>query len=165
MRGGTPLLPMPPPSRLSLLALLLAAAPTLRAQPTADARPVRPGTATVLSVIVPGGGQIYAGETVKGGLILVGVGAALTAGTTASYAASQHDDRYGCPAPCWEFEPTPLLIGVGVAGALWLYGIVDAPGAATRANRRRGLVALEVAPVRLATEAGGVTGLALRATI
>ena len=93
---------MPTLSCLSLLTLLLAAAPTLRAQPSPDARPVRPVTATVLSVVVPGGGQLYAGETVKGGLILVGVGAALTAGTTASYAASQHDDRYGCPAPCWD---------------------------------------------------------------
>ena len=54
---------MPTLSRLSLLTLLLAAAPTLRAQPGPDARPVNPGTATVLSVVVPGGGQLYTGET------------------------------------------------------------------------------------------------------
>jgi hypothetical protein len=156
---------MPTLSSLSFLTLLLAVAPTLRAQPTSDARPVSPSAATALSVIVPGGGQIYAGETVKGGLLLVGTGVAIAAGTAASYAASEHEPYFGCPAPCWEFEPTPLLIGAGVAGALWLYGVLDAQGAARRANRRRELATLEIAPAHFATETGGASGLTLRARL
>ena len=146
--------------RRALLALVLASSWGLpaSAQPTHAAK--SPSTATVLSAVIPGGGQIYAGETAKGGLLLVGSGTALATGAV----VAKREPYFGCPDPCWEFDTAPLLIGAGVAGALWLYGIVDAAGAARRANRRHGLASLELAPVRIAADGRHRAGVSLRAS-
>lgn len=112
--------------RILLLALLLVPL-------AASAQEKSPGTATAFSVVIPGGGQFYAGETGKGAAILLGTGTALATGV----AVAKREPYFGCPSPCWEFDTAPLAIGAGVAGAIWLYGIVDAPSAARRANRRR----------------------------
>ena len=160
-------------ARLAALALLLLAfSAGAFAQPLADSGDDDLGltsrrTATLLSVVVPGGGQIYAGAPVTGGLLLIGAGAALAVGAAASVAASEREPFFGCPAPCWEFEPSQLRIGAGVAGALWLYGVVDAPAAATRNNRRCGLLAtVEVAPATFRTPSGSTAaGLTLRASL
>ncbi|MEO0558126.1 MAG: hypothetical protein AAF170_08070 [Bacteroidota bacterium] len=149
-----------------LLAIVLASsmglAPTGVAQSLQAEK--RPATATALSFVVPGGGQLYAGETTKGALILIGAGGALGTGLVASLVASDQEAFFGCPEPCWEWEPTPLLIGAGVAGAIWLYGVLDAPGAARRANRRNGLAALELMPVLVAAEGRHRAGVSLRAS-
>lgn len=118
--------------RTLLLAFALLFASGAAAQPSEK----DPGSAQLYSVVVPGGGQIYSGETLKGGVILVGVGVGLGAAAAAVPKLSQdsqarsHYERYG----------TQLGVGLGVAGALWLYGILDAPHAARRANERNSLV-------------------------
>lgn len=121
---------------------------------------IPPTVATALSVVIPGGGQIYAGQPVKGGLILIGTGTALAT----SVAVAKLDPYFGCPDPCWEFDTTPLLVGAGIARAIWLYGVLDAPGAAQRANRRSGLASLELAPVLLADRGQHHAGMQIRAS-
>ena len=128
------------------------------AQPVASEK--SPTAATALSVVIPGAGQIYSGETAKGALILVGTSAALATGVV----AVKREPYFGCPDPCWEFDTTPILVGAGIAGAIWLYGVLDAPGAARRANQRNGLVAIELAPVLIAAEGRRQPGLQLRAS-
>lgn len=146
--------------RVAVLTLLLASSLGLSAtaQPTRSAK--SPAVATALSVVIPGGGQIYAGEPAKGGLILVGSGVALATGIV----VAKRDPYFGCPDPCWEFDTTPILIGAGVAGAIWLYGVLDAPGAARRANQRNGLAAVELTPTLIAAEGRQRAGVSLRAS-
>ena len=97
------------------------------------------GTAAALGVVIPGGGEFYAGNTVKGAVVLAGVAAALTAGYLIT-----NDDTLGvtrsaqlpdCDTPnrcvyavSSEFqvrETNSLVIGAAVAGAFWLYGLID----------------------------------------
>ena len=97
------------------------------------------GTAAALGVAIPGGGEFYAGNKVKGAVVLVGVAAALTAGYLIT-----NDDTLGvtrraqlpdCDTPdrcvyavSSEFqvrETNRLVIGAAVAGAFWLYGLID----------------------------------------
>ena len=117
--------------RAPLLALSVFLATPAAAQPT----PKDPGRAQLYSVVVPGGGQFYTGETVKGAAIFAGVGGGLVAAATAlpqlqaDLQPRSHYERYG----------VQFGVGLGVAGVLWLYGILDAPNGARRANERSGL--------------------------
>jgi TM2 domain-containing membrane protein YozV len=80
-------------------------------------------TATLLSLVITGGGQMYAGETGKGfSLLLIGVGAAVT-----GYVAS-NCDSYGCE------DTGPLITGYAIAVGMWVYSLVDAHSAAARHN-------------------------------
>ena len=99
--------------RAPLLALSVFLATPAAAQPT----PKDPGRAQLYSVVVPGGG---------GGLV-----AAATAlpQLQADLQPRSHYERYG----------VQFGVGLGVAGVLWLYGILDAPNGARRANERNGL--------------------------
>lgn len=74
-----------------------------------------PGTATVISVIVPGGGQMYA-EELGLGLTILGIS------TAAPLAGALTGSSGG------------VLAGLAVSVAAWVYGIVDAPRAARRHN-------------------------------
>ena len=93
-------------------------------------------------------------------IMAIGLTVALTLGVV----AVKREPYFGCPDPCWEFDTTPILVGAGIAGAIWLYGVLDAPGAARRANQRNGLVAIELAPVLIAAEGRRQPGLQLRAS-
>lgn len=74
-----------------------------------------PGTATVISVVVPGGGQMYADELGRG-LAILGI-------------------AWGAPiAGAISGSSTGVLAGVAVSLASWVYGIVDAPRAVRRYN-------------------------------
>ena len=80
-----------------------------------------PGTATVISVIVPGGGQMYAEELGRGLTILgISTAAPLAGALTGSSGA--------------------VLAGLAVSVAAWVYGIVDAPRAVRRHNTALGAV-------------------------
>ena len=115
-----------------LAALFLSAGAA--AQPSAK----DPGQAQLYSVVLPGGGQFYTGETVKGAVILAGVGGGLAAAAAAlprlqdDFQPRSHYERYG----------VQFGAGLGVAGALWLYGVLDAPNGARRANERNGIAVM-----------------------
>jgi hypothetical protein len=82
-------------------------------------------TATLLSVLITGGGQMYSGEVGKGVVMLIaGVGAVVI-----GYSASGCD-QYGCN------DTGPLVTGYAVAFGIWLGGVIDAHNAAARHNAK-----------------------------
>ncbi len=97
------------------------------------------GTAAALGVLIPGGGEFYVGNTVKGVVVLAGAAAALTAGylitTEDTLNVTRSSGLPDCDTPnrCVydvtseaEIEKTrSLVIGAAVAGAFWLYGLID----------------------------------------
>lgn len=99
----------------------------------------------LFSILIPGGGHIYAGETNKGlTLLAVGLGGAiggsLLSGITGSTA--------------------PALLGIAAYLGAWVYGILDGQKAVERYNAANGF-----AVVPSAVEAGGVVGPGLSAQV
>lgn len=159
VRGQTHIPVAMPRTPILLLAILASSmgsdafAQPVNAPP--DARSER--TATTLALLVPGGGQLYAGETVKGGLLLVGAmgGLAVAANELPKLAEDVPDRGY------YTTHGTRFGVGLGVAGVIWLYGIVDAPAAVRRANRRNGL-AVHVTPTLTRLDGRQRAGVSLR---
>lgn len=88
-------------------------------------------TATLLSVLITGGGQMYSGEVGKGvGMLLAEVGSVVV-----GYAASGCG-AYGCN------DTGPLIAGYCVALGIWLGSVVDAHNAAARHNAKMPRAAL-----------------------
>ena len=145
------------------LACILAAAPAT-AQLDARATYKDPGTSTLLSVAVPGGGQLYSGETRRGATLLgVGVGGVVLglAATTSSVSVSC-DTAYDCED---DTNYLPLTLGYAAFLGSWIYGIIDADDSAQRMNAKRGFTGAtqpRVAPVVASTRRGGTqVGLAV----
>jgi hypothetical protein len=89
-----------------------------------------PSTAVMMSLVAPGGGQLYAGEIGKGLLMLVGgEGALITGWSTSQRQRCNHDD---CTGPHW----TNLYMGAAAAMGIWFYSLADAPKAARRYNAK-----------------------------
>lgn len=87
-----------------------------------------PRTALLLTVAVPGGGHIYAGETGTGiGTMFVSA-AAIGAGAFYSSCVWQSGE-----GTC---SKAPLYVGLGIHAANWVFSLLDAPDAARRHNRR-----------------------------
>jgi hypothetical protein len=113
-----------------------------------------PGTATILSVVIPGGGQFYSGETGKGAVILgVGMGGLIAGSVIAAGSA--------------ETSTAPLLLGSLAYLGAWVYGIADASASAQRMNTKNGVAArvpanLSPMVARSATGTGTQVGLSLR---
>jgi hypothetical protein len=115
-----------------------AAPPTVRPAP-ATVGHKDPVTATVLGVLLPGGGQMYAGRTGKGIALL-----ALSTGAVVSGAALSRKGTCSVFVPdpassiyiteCTDRKVGPLHAGIGMAVASWLYGAFTAPGDARAAN-------------------------------
>jgi hypothetical protein len=110
-----------------------------------------PAMATMLSFFLPGSGQLYSGEYVKGGGLLA---LAAVGGAVATHALS-----CGSAADC---EMSTGGRALGAAGMLaffgsWIYGIVDAGDAARRFNDRTAMVA-SVRPI-IETDTRGQTRL------
>lgn len=109
----------------------------------ADGSVIRPkdaAMATMFSFFLPGSGQMYAGERVKGGALL-----ALSAvgGAVAAHALSCASAR--------DCEMSTGGRALGAAGMVaffgsWIYGIMDAGDAARRFNDRIGIVASNARP-------------------
>ena len=125
-----------------------------------------PGRARLYSVFIPGSGHFYAGERGKGAFLLVGSSLALVVGVLQSDFESDFDftcQSFNCTDPdAYDPNYTPLIVGTGIAGALWLYGLYDAPKAARRANQKRGLASLSIAPVPMMYNGGLKPGLSMR---
>ncbi len=99
------------------------------------------GTAAALGILVPGGGEFYAGNTGKGVVVLLGAAAGLAAGyfitseeiTAQDFAptGSATCDPTGSPCtfPANRTDTVKttrnMAIGAAVAGAFWLYGLID----------------------------------------
>ena len=95
------------------------------------------GIATILSVVIPGAGQMYAGEINRGLTILaVAVGGGVLAGVGGG---------------------ALTYVGVGVSVAAWIYGIVDAAPAVRRSGGGYAL-----APAVLSGPTGSAAGLSAR---
>lgn len=127
------------------------------------------GTAAALGVVLPGGGQFYAGKPAKGAVVLVGAAGSLAAGylltseevlsveRTPTGSANCDPDAGSCVLDVRtesEVEETRrIVIGAAVAGAFWLYGLIDgirsarssAPESLNTAQSRSG-PSLELAP-------------------
>jgi hypothetical protein len=123
---------------LALAALTAAATPAAAQRATPPVGFKDPGTATLIGVLVPGGGQIYAGETKKG-LTLLGVGVGgLVVGTamTVSSGDVDCDDDFDCDS---DSSALPAILGYAVYLGSWVYGIIDADDSANRMNAQRGM--------------------------
>ena len=104
-----------------------------------------PGTATLLSVLIVGGGQFYAGETGRGALLLLSSGVALAVGSALTYSSMMDfscSDVYCIDNTNWY----PLYIGIGISTAAWLFGVADASKSARRMNEAAGFGMLQVRP-------------------
>jgi hypothetical protein len=98
-----------------------------------------PGTATLFSVLLTGGGHFYSGETRKGATLLgVGLGSFI-AGAAMSGGVSCSD--YSCSN-----NTTPLVVGSLVYLGTWIYGIVDSGNAARRQNAIHGFNTVGLSP-------------------
>jgi len=134
-------------------------------------------TAAALGVVLPGGGEFYAGNRTKGIIVVAGAAAALAAGYLIKTEDPIGDPVFVVPegSTCTpsscdvsrvqEIEETrQLIIGAAVAGAFWVYGLVDGILAAKRTQRapssgemtRRGMT-IQVVPgdgIRVAGDGG-----------
>lgn len=148
------------------LAVLLAGTSVSAQQQQAatQAKPKEPGTATLISVLVTGGGQMYSDEVGRGMTMLgVSLGSIVLGAVASSPESCSYNSLTGT-ATCGGGSSAPLYIGMLVAAGTWVYSIMDAGPAARRYNTARGLQTAHrtVRPtVLLARERTGV-GLALR---
>ncbi len=107
-------------------------------------------TAFLLSFLITGGGQVYAGETGKGvALFLMNVGGAALAINGLAQCDGYYSD--GC-------NDSQVAIGAALLVVPWIYSMVDAPGAAGRYNRKHAAVQPVVG---LDTRGGARLGLSL----
>lgn len=99
-----------------------------------------PALATILSILIPGSGQMYAGKSMKGALVIVGLFGSL------GVAASVHDSEEcsqtssnGLPPvrTCTGGNPPAFNVALVTAAASYLFGIVTAGEDARDYNRSR----------------------------
>ena len=93
---------------------------------SSDRSPKNGTVATLLAVVIPGSGHLYAGET--------GKGLALFAGTVAAAGIGYSYSRTKCPSSSDNCDVTPMVAADAVALGLWVYGVFDAHNATRRTN-------------------------------
>lgn len=106
--------------------------------PTIQRGYINPSTATLMSLAIPGAGQIYSGDALQGGAILTLAGGGLIYGfwkTEDSREVVCEDNQFNCTI---EKDYSTLAIAGSIAGAAWIYGVLTAANSAKRANRRKG---------------------------
>ena len=106
-----------------------------------------PAIATAISYLIPGGGQVYAGETAKGFALFGTAVAGPLVGmmTSKMESCSTNGSIYG-GFDCRNANLTPFYTGLGISVATWAYSLWDARGAAERYNKAQATLA-RVAPV------------------
>lgn len=113
--------------------VLVCATAVPTAAQTAPAQPKDAGIATLLSVLITGGGQLYTGEVRRGATMLgVGLGSLLIG---SALSVSSCDTESALNDGCSK-SYAALGIGTVVYLGTWIYGIVDAPKSADRQNAR-----------------------------
>lgn len=144
-----------------LTALVLAALPA-RAQTTSPGFK-DPGTAMIISVLVPGGGQVYSGETKRGLTIFgAGVGSLILGSALAVDEAS--DCAYEGDCASAGGSTAPLMLGYLGYLAAWGYGVYDAQDSAKRMNQQNGfnVAGFTVEPLAAPSREGTRLGLQVR---
>lgn len=120
-----------------------------------------PSAAQTMALIFPGGGHIYSGELVKGSALL---GASLI-GVVGGLMLSEDTRTFSCDDQLlncgYSTDYSYLIGGSAVALAVWIYGILDAPRSARRANARMEPVA-HIAPVSMRLGDRDHLGLSVR---
>jgi hypothetical protein len=99
-----------------------------------------PGTAMIFSIVIPGAGQMWAGETGRGAAILgASVGAPIVGAMVMGASCA---NTYNCSA-------APYLVGMLVGLGAYGFGIVDASASAERMNAANAATAvrLQASPV------------------
>ena len=106
-----------------------------------------PSSARLYSILMPGAGQLYNGETSKGliqmGAAVVGVALFVVYLPSSKFV---RDDYYWASYGYWTDEGNATLSYGGLAVALGasVWSIIDAPKGARRYNERHGLASLNV---------------------
>jgi uncharacterized protein YraI len=115
-----------------------------------------PGTATLISVLVTGGGQIYAGDVTRGLMMLGGSFGAIVVGAALSHGPSCDSD-FSCSSGSY----APLYLGALAGVGLWVYSIIDAAPTTRRMNARNGYRVSNLAPL-FRPGPGGTTQIGLQ---
>lgn len=147
---------------IAAVLVLLAAAPAHAQTATPPAGYKDPGTAMLIGLLVPGGGQMYAGETKRGVTILgVGMGSLLAGSMLSLKESSDCLEGLECSGG---LGTTPLLLGYLGYLAAWGYGVLDADDSAERVNASRGLAVagMAVEPIAAPSPGGTRLGVQLR---
>jgi TM2 domain-containing membrane protein YozV len=129
-----------------------------------------PSSALIYSIVLPGGGQLYNGETGRGllhlGAAAVGYALFIVFLPSTEFVA---DDYYWASYGYWRNTGSPALSYGGLALALGstVWSIIDAPRGARRYNERTGLASVQLGDHTLAVNldnigACGVHALGLR---
>ncbi len=140
---------------LALISLFTAPSLAQEGKPTQATAPAiikDPGTAIVFSLLVPGGGQIYAGKPGKGTFILLGSVGALALGAASS---SQTCTLYSCAQ-----DNTGLQLGAAAALVLWGYSMFTAGADVREYNSKISELAKRISYIRL-THSERITGLSI----
>lgn len=94
-----------------------------------------PALACFLSFLIPGAGQLYNNENLKGGLMITfSITSSFAAGFLIASASETHS--YSSKSVKTSIAAICILTDV----VLWIYGMVDAPTQAIKLNRQHGLV-------------------------
>ncbi len=100
-----------------------------------------PNAAALWGYILPGAGHVYAGESGKGFVLMVGSVGALAAGTIVTLNSGDESAEvgYDYDFSVGETNWTPFYIGGGAFALGWIYSVMDAGKAAERTNKKKGL--------------------------
>lgn len=121
-----------------------------------------PSSARLYSILMPGAGQLYNGETRKGllqmGAAVVGVALFIIYLPSSEFV---RDDYYWASYGYWTDEGSAVLSYGGLAVALGasVWSIIDAPKGARRYNERHGLASLNIGNQTLCVNFDNVTPL------
>lgn len=94
---------------------------------------IDPERAQLLSTILPGAGQVYAGNYGDGITAMIATPGAVALGVLLS-------EPWTCDQLCSPSEIAPLFVGVVASATLWRYTIIQSPKDARRANAERHVV-------------------------
>jgi hypothetical protein len=102
------------------------------------------GVATLLSVVIPGAGQLYAEETGRGLAFLVGTAAFVTIGYEIGKKpiAPILVGPITIPGDPGHVDAGPVIAGCALGAALWIWSALDAGPAARRTNAKRARVSV-----------------------